>query len=238
MNRNRIVLITGGNKGLGYESARRLLEMGYKVYIGSRNEERGKNAAEKLGAELLLMGVTIEDSVKAAAQAMMDKEGRIDILIDILINNAGISGVYKKVEDITEADMEKVFDTNVFDVVRVTNAFLPLLRKSDNPVIVNVSSGLGSFGMVTDDTTNESKINSLTYCSSKAAVSMLTLQYAKGLPDIKVNCADPGATATDLNGGKGKQTVHEGTDVIIKLATIDKDGPTGTFVNRFGDMPW
>lgn len=128
--------------------------------------------------------------------------------------------------------------SDVFGVVRVTNAFLPLLRKSDNPVIVNVSSGLGSFGMVTDDTTNESKINSLTYCSSKAAVSMLTLQYAKGLPDIKVNCADPGATATDLNGGKGKQTVHEGTDAIIKLATIDKDGPTGTFVNRFGDMPW
>lgn len=154
MNRNRIVLITGGNKGLGYESARRLLEMGYKVYIGSRNEERGKNAAEKLGAELLLMDVTNEDSVKAAAQAMMDKEDRIDILI----NNAGISGVYKKVEDITEADMEKVFDTNVFGVVRVTNAFLPLLRKSDNPVIVNVSSGLGSFGMVTDDTTNESKL--------------------------------------------------------------------------------
>lgn len=154
MNRNRIVLITGGNKGLGYESARRLLEMGYKVYIGSRNEERGKNAAEKLGAELLLMDVTIEDSVKAAAQAMMDKEDRIDILI----NNAGISGVYKKAEDITGTDMEKVFDTNVFGVVRVTNAFLPLLRKSDNPVIVNVSSGLGSFGMVTDDTTNESKL--------------------------------------------------------------------------------
>lgn len=103
MNRNRIVLITGGNKGLGYESARRLLEMGYKVYIGSRNEERGKNAVEKLGAELLLMDVTIEYSVKAAAQAMMDKEDRIDILI----NNAGISGVYKKAEDITGTDMEK-----------------------------------------------------------------------------------------------------------------------------------
>ena len=97
------------------------------------------------------MDVTIEDSVKAAAQAMMDKEDRIDILI----NNAGISGVYKKAEDITGTDMEKVFDTNVFGVVRVTNAFLPLLRKSDNPVIVNVSSGLGSFGMVTDDTTDE-----------------------------------------------------------------------------------
>ena len=92
--------------------------------------------------------------------------------------------------------------------------------------------------MVTDKSTDESKSNSLTYCSAKAAVSMLTLQYAKGLPDIKVNCADPGATATDLNGGRGKQTVQEGTDAIVKLATIDKNGPTGTFISRFGNMPW
>lgn len=231
---NRIVLITGGNKGLGYETARRLIERGYKVYIGSRNKERGKIAAEKLGAELIIMDVTDDESVKKSAKYLESKEHHIDILI----NNAGISGIYKKVEDITGQDMEKVFNTNVFGIVRVTNAFIPLLRKSDNPVIVNVSSGLGSFGKVTDPTTDESKIHSLTYCSAKAAVSMLTLQYAKGLPDIKVNCADPGATATDLNGGKGKQTVHEGTDAIVKLATIDKDGPTGTFINRFGNMPW
>lgn len=229
-----IVFITGGNKGLGYETAKRLIEMGQKVYIGSRNEERGKIAAKELGAELILIDVTDDDSVKEAAESMRSKEGRIDILI----NNAGIPGVFKKPEDITGSDMDRVFETNVFGVVRVTNAFIPLLRKSDNPVIVNVSSGLGSFGMVTDDTTDESKINSLTYCSAKAAVSMLTFQYAKGLPDIKVNCADPGSTATDLNGGRGKQTVQEGTDAIIKLATIDKDGPTGTFINRLGDMPW
>ena len=86
--------------------------------------------------------------------------------------------------------------------------------------------------------TDESKVNSLTYCSSKAAVSMLTLQYAKGLPDMKVNCADPGSTATDLNGGMGKQTVSEGTDAIVKLATIDKTGPTGIFINRLGQVPW
>lgn len=113
---------------------------------------------------------------------------------------------------------------------RVTNAFLPLLGSSDNPVIVNVSSGMGSFGTVTDNTTMESKINSLTYCSAKAAVSMMTLQYAKDLPNVKVNCADPGSTATDLNGGFGKQTVQEETDAIVKLATIGKDGPTGTFI--------
>ena len=230
----RTVLITGGNKGLGYETAKRLIEMGYKVYIGCRDKEKGKIAAAELGANLILLDVTKDASVKEAAQTVMKKEGKLDILI----NNAGIAGVFAKPEDITGSDMEKVYNTNVFGVVRVTNAFIPLLRRSENPVIVNVSSGLGSFGMVTDPTTEESKVNSLTYCSSKAAVSMLTLQYAKGLPDIKVNCADPGATATDLNGGRGKQTVKEGTDAIVKLAVIGKDGPTGIFMNRNGIIPW
>ena len=149
-----------------------------------------------------------------------------------------MSGIYKKPADITAEDMKKVFETNVFGIVRVTNAFVPLLRKSKNPVIVNVSSGLGSFGMVTNPVTDEFKINSLTYSSAKAAVSMLTLQYAKGLPEMKVNCADPGSTATDLNNGYGKQTVTEGTDAIVKLATIGKGGQTGTFINRNGEMPW
>ncbi|MDO5558318.1 MAG: SDR family NAD(P)-dependent oxidoreductase [Oscillospiraceae bacterium] len=229
-----IAFITGGNKGLGYETAKRLIEMGHKVYIGSRNAERGKVAADELGAELVSIDVTSDESVKEAARTLMDMEDKLDILI----NNAGISGVFGKPENITGPDMEKVFDTNVFGIVRVTNAFIPLLRKSNNPVIVNVSSGLGSFGMVTDSTKDESKINSLTYSSAKAAVSMLTLQYAKGLPDIKVNCADPGATATDLNGGRGKQTVQEGTDAIVRLATIGQGGPSGTFMNRHGIIPW
>ena len=229
-----IIFITGGNKGLGYESARRLIALGHKVYIGCRNEERGKLAAEELSAGLILIDVTDDASVQNAALSMRNMEDHIDVLI----NNAGISGIRKKPADITAEDMEIVYNTNVFGIVRVTNAFLPLLVKSDNPVIVNVSSGMGSFGTVTDDSTAESKINSLTYCSAKAAVSMLTLQYAKGLPDIKVNCADPGSTATDLNGGMGKQTVSEGTDAIVKLATIDKNGPTGTFINRYGVMPW
>ncbi|MDO4289274.1 MAG: SDR family NAD(P)-dependent oxidoreductase [Eubacterium sp.] len=230
----KTVFITGGNKGLGYETAKRLIRMGYRVYIGCRNKERGELAASELGAEMIQIDVTQDTSVKEAAQMMMAKEGRLDVLI----NNAGIAGVFAKPEDITGKDMERVFDTNVFGIVRVTNAFIPLLRKSENPVIVNVSSGLGSFGMVTDNTTEESKVNSLTYCASKSAVSMLTLQYAKGLPDIKVNCADPGATATDLNGGRGKQTVQEGTDAIVKLAAIDKDGPTGVFMSRRGIVPW
>ena len=229
-----VVLITGGNKGLGFETARRLKQSGYKVYIGCRDEAKGKKASQELGVELVIMDVTDTPSVMHSASEIEAREGHLDILI----NNAGVSGIYKKPEAITAEDMEKVFATNVFGVVRVTNAFIPLLKKSDNPVIVNVSSGLGSFGMVTDPSRNESRINSLTYCSSKAAVSMLTLQYSKGLEGIKVNCVDPGATATDLNGGRGSQTVTEGTDSIIKAATIGRDGPDGIFIGRTQNVPW
>lgn len=133
--------------------------------------------------------------------------------------------------------MRQVYETNVFGIVSVTHTFLPLLRKSSHPVIVNVSSGLGSFGMVTDTSTVESKVNSLAYSSSKSAVSMLTLQYAKGLPDIKVNAVDPGPTKTGLTG-HGNQTVQEGTDAIVQMAQIGPDGPTGTFINRHGNIPW
>jgi len=136
--------------------------------------------------------------------------------------------------------MEKVYQTNVFGIVRVTNQFIPLLEKSEQPVIVNVSSGLGSFGMVTNKETMESKVNSLAYCSSKSAVTMLTVQYAKGLPHIQINAADPGSTNTDLVGDASNQSkpVSEGAKAIIELATIDQNGPTGTFIDSNGTMPW
>lgn len=229
----KITLITGGNKGLGYEAARRLIELGHKVYIGVRNEELGKKAAAELGAQFVQLDVTKDDSVSVAVDQILKNEGRLDVLI----NNAGISGGFSKVEDITVETMRNVYETNVFGMVRVINAFVPLLRKSEAPVIVNVTSGLGSFGMVTNPETVESKVNALAYTSSKSAVTMLTVQYAKGLPDIRVNAADPGATKTDLTGF-GNQTVTEGTDAIVKLATIGKDGPTGIFINRKGIVPW
>ena len=229
----KITLITGGNKGLGYESARRLIELGHKVYIGARNEVLGKKAAAELGAEFVKLDVTKDDSVGAAVEQILKNEGHLDVLI----NNAGISGGFAKVEDITVETMRHVYETNVFAIVRVSNAFVPLLRKSEAPVIVNVTSGLGSFGMVTNPETVESKVNALAYSSSKSAVTMLTVQYAKGMPDIRVNAADPGATKTDLTGF-GNQTVTEGTDAIVKLATIGKDGPTGIFINRKGIVPW
>ncbi|MBF7025489.1 SDR family NAD(P)-dependent oxidoreductase [Staphylococcus kloosii] len=232
----KITLITGGNKGLGFETARALKEQGHKVYIGSRNAQRGQQAAQQLGVDYVVLDVTDDDSVNNAVATIEQQEGRLDVLI----NNAGISGGFTKPRDITATDMEQVYNTNVFGLVRVTNHFIPLLENSEQPIIVNVSSGLGSFGMVNDDSKAESKVNSLAYCSSKSAVTMLTVQYAKDLTHMQVNAADPGSTNTDLVGdaSNNSKPATEGIKPIVKLATIDKDGPTGTFIDGDGPMPW
>lgn len=227
-------LITGANKGLGYEASRRLLELGHIVYLGARDEERGRAAAQALGARFVLIDVTDDDSVARAVDRIRDDEGHLDVLV----NNAGITGGRATADELGAEQMKTTFDTNVFGVVRVTRATLPLLRKSENPVIVNVSSGLGSLSIVTDPTRMEWSFPSLAYSASKAAVLMLTVQYAKALPELRINAVDPGYTATDLNGNSGTQTVREGTDAIIRLATIDRDGPTGTFQDRSGTVPW
>ncbi len=229
-----ITLITGGNKGLGHEAARRLIALGHTVYIGARDAGRGQSAADELGAHFLPLDVTEDASVDAAAADLTRREGRLDVLI----NNAGIAGLGLTTEGTSADDMRRVFETNVFGIVRMTRGFLPLLRASAAGVIVNVSSGLGSFGMVTDPARIESRFPTLAYASSKAAVSMLTLQYAKGLPDLRINAVDPGPTSTDLNNHLGRQTVQEGTDAIVRLATIGPDGPTGTFSDRAGIVPW
>ncbi|EHJ08106.1 SDR family NAD(P)-dependent oxidoreductase [Staphylococcus simiae] len=232
----KIVLITGGNKGLGYESAKALKDLGYKVYIGSRNDERGQQASQELGVHYVQLDVTSDYSVTNAYNMIAQKEGHLDILI----NNAGISGQFAAPADITPRDIEKVYNTNVFGIVRMMNTFIPLLEKSEQPVVVNVSSGLGSFGMVTNPETAESQVNSLAYCSSKSAVTMLTLQYAKGLPNMQVNAADPGSTNTDLVGdfSNNAKPASEGIKPIIELATIDEHGPTGTFIDDNGTVPW
>ena len=232
----RIVLITGGNKGLGFEKAKVLQQKGYNVYIGSRDAERGRQAADELGVKYVQLDVTDDISIQQAYLQIQDREGRLDILI----NNAGISGGFKKPADLTVNDVQQVYNTNVFGIVRMMHTFIPLLEKSEQPVVVNVSSGLGSFGMVTNPNTQESKVNSLAYCSSKSAVTMITLQYAKGLPHIQINAADPGSTNTDLVGdfSNNAKPASEGIIPIVKLATIDKDGPTGTFIDSNGSMPW
>ncbi|MCI2946875.1 NAD(P)-dependent dehydrogenase (short-subunit alcohol dehydrogenase family) [Staphylococcus caledonicus] len=232
----KVTLITGGNKGLGFEAAKELKQQGHKVYIGSRNEERGREAAEQLGVEVVQLDVTDDASVEKAFNTIKENEGHLDVLI----NNAGISGGFKKPADLTANDVQDVYNTNVFGIVRMMNTFIPLLEQSEQPVVVNVSSGLGSFGMVTNPETQESKVNSLAYCSSKSAVTMMTVQYAKSLPHIQINAADPGSTNTDLVGdfSNNSKPASEGVISIVKLATIDKDGPTGTFIDANGTLPW
>ena len=158
--------------------------------------------------------------------------------LDVLINNAGIVGPHKAVADLTGPDAEEVFNTNVFSIVRMTNAFLPLLSKSSAAVIVNVSSGLGSFAAVHDPSRIEYSVPGALYQASKSAVTMLSVQYARQLPNVRVNAVDPGYTATDLNANSGPQTVTEGTDAIVAMATIGADGPTGTFTDRYGTVGW
>jgi NAD(P)-dependent dehydrogenase (short-subunit alcohol dehydrogenase family) len=227
-------LITGGNKGLGFETARRLITAGHTVYLSARDPERGESAAEALGATFVLLDVTDDASVTAAMKTIEDAAGHLDVLI----NNAGIVGSRVAPTDVTADDLRRVFETNVFGLVRVTHAALPLLRRSAAPVIVNVASGLGSLGVITDPQRMESRFPALAYGSSKTAVVALTVQYAKALPQMRVNVVDPGYTATDLNANSGTQTVAEGTDAIVRLATIGADGPTGGFFDRNGTVPW
>lgn len=224
------ILITGANRGLGHEAARRLIEAGHDVWIGARDRDRGRAAAEQLGARFVELDVLLDASVAAAAETVGD--------IDVLINNAGISGGRVPVPEVQPTDVAGVFETNVYGLVRVTRAFLPALQRSANPVIVNVSSGMGSFAITGDPERVESTIVGLSYPASKSAVTMLTTQYAKAFPEMRVNAVDPGYTATDFNGHSGPQTVTEGTDAIVAMATIGPDGPTGTFTDRQGAVPW
>jgi NAD(P)-dependent dehydrogenase (short-subunit alcohol dehydrogenase family) len=227
------ILITGANKGLGHEAARTLIAAGHDVWVAARDEGRGRAAADELGARFVVLDVTDDASVAAAA-AHVEAEGGLDVLI----NNAGIMGPRRPALETTAADLAAVYDTNVLGPVRVTRAFVPLLARSANPVIVNVSSGMGSLAVTADPERTESSIVALGYPSSKSALNMITTQYAKALPQMRVNAVDPGHTATDLNGHGGPQTVAEGAAAIVAMAQIDASGPTGTFTDRHGVVPW
>ncbi len=225
-----VTLITGANKGLGYETARRLIAEGHTVYVGSRAAERGAAAAAELGGQFVQLDVTDDPSVERALGAIGEREGRLDVLV----NNAGVSAV-----DVSGPVALEVFDTNVIGLIRVTQAALPLLQKSENPVVVNVSSALGSFWAVTNPERRQFHFPSIVYGASKAAVSMLTVQYAKTYPEIKFNAVEPGFTATDLTPfSAAGQPVELGAEVIVRMATIGKDGPTGTFRENEGDLAW
>ncbi|WNV86163.1 SDR family NAD(P)-dependent oxidoreductase [Umezawaea sp. Da 62-37] len=229
-----ITFITGANKGLGRETARRLIGLGHTVLVGARDAEQGEEAAAELGARFVRIDVTDDASVAAAVADVAEHEG----LVDVLVNNAGVHGPFTDPTSLTGADALAVFDVNVAGVVRTTAAFLPLLRRSSDPVIVNVSSGMGSLEHTHDPARPESKVVSPLYTASKAALTMLTTQYAKALPDVRVNAADPGYTATDFNGNSGHQTVTEGTDAVVGLATEGRGAGSGRFVDRAGEVTW
>ena len=227
-----ITFITGANKGLGREAARRLVELGHTVLLGARNPEQGAEAAAAVGARFVPIDVTDDASVAAAAADVAAHEGSLDVLI----NNAGVAGPAGDPSALTGADALGLLDVNLVGAVRTTTAFLPLLRRSADPVIVNVSSGLGSLAFTHDPARIESTVVAPLYTASKAALIMLTTQYAKALPDLRINAVDPGYTATDLNGHSGTQSVTEGTDAIVGLATEKPGAGSGRFVDRTGEI--
>jgi NAD(P)-dependent dehydrogenase (short-subunit alcohol dehydrogenase family) len=208
-----------------------LINRGHNVYLGARRVEDGEAAASELGGQFVQLDVTDDSSVETALGMIAERQG----YLDVLVNNAGISAT----ADVTGPVALKVFDTNAIGLIRVTQAALPLLEESENPVVVNVSSALGSFWAVTNPERRQFHFPSIVYGSSKAAVSMLTVQYAKAFPRIKFNAVEPGFTATDLTPFSGAgQPVDEGAEVIVRMATIGVDGPTGTFQEGEGELAW
>ncbi|MEV6214294.1 SDR family NAD(P)-dependent oxidoreductase [Nocardia sp. NPDC051833] len=234
-----IALVTGANKGLGREAVRRLAGSGWQVYLAARDTARGEAAAAELVAagldvRFVALDVTSDDSVSAAADTVETEAGRLDVLI----NNAGIGGPHTAPGETRPDELREVFETNVFGPIRVTHAFLPLLRRAENPRIVMVSSGVGSIATVTDPQWAGLLPPALGYPTTKAALNMITTMYAADLTGMRVNAVNPGYTATDLNGHSGFQTLTEGTDAVVELASVPRDGVTGGFFDRTGTTPW
>ncbi|MBT2289925.1 SDR family oxidoreductase [Paenibacillus albidus] len=242
MNTAKTVLITGANKGIGYETARQMGALGYTVLMGSRSEARGREAAESLRqegikAQFILLDLTQQATIEAAAAQIEQDFGRLDVLI----NNAGISlGGGVSPSQLKLSDLIETYETNIFGTIAVTQALLPLLLASSAGRIVNLSSGLGSLTYNSDPDHEHAAFNLLAYNSSKAALNAATIMFAKEFKHtpLKINSADPGFTATDLNGFTGPRTVKQAADVIIRLATLPEDGPTGGFFAENGEVPW
>ena len=244
----KYVLITGANKSIGFEAARQLLQQGYYVYLGSRDLQKGQEAVAQLHAEGLTevepiqLDVTDPTSITAARQTLGQKTS----VLDVLINNAGISGGMPQPTLTTSVDViREVFETNIFGVVAVTQAFIDLLRQSPAPRIVNVSTGLASLTLHQDPSWRYYNITGAAYHTSKAALNAYTVMLAQELRDtpFKVNAVDPGYTATDFNHHSGPGSVESAASFIIKHTLTDADAPTGKFFSNdiedaSGISPW
>ena len=241
MSGQTIALVTGANKGIGYEIAAGLGALGWSVGVGARDEQRREAAVQKLradGADAfgVPLDVTDDASVAAAARLVEERAGRLDVLV----NNAGITGGMPQTPTTVDpATVRAAVETNVIGVIRVTNAMLPLLRRSASPRIVNMSSSVGSLTLQTAPGTEMGPI-SVAYAASKTFLNAVTVQYVKELRDtsILINAACPGFTATDLNGFRGVRTPEQGAAIAIRLATLPDDGPTGAFFDDAGVVPW
>jgi len=236
-----IALISGANKGIGYEIARGLGAQKITVLVGARDESRGQAAAGKLKAEgadarFVKLDVTDGETVKRAAERIEKEFGRLDILV----NNAGIGEWGFKPSDVDLAKVREVYDTNVFGPIALTQAMLPLLRKSKHGRVVNVSSSLGSLTLSSDPNSPFADFVALGYNTSKSALNAMTIQFAKELKDtpIKVNAICPGYCATDINGNSGPRSAAQGAVAAIRYATIGDDGPSGGYFNEEGRVPW
>lgn len=237
----KTVLITGANKGIGFETAKQLAQLGYFVYLGSRSKAKGLDAINKLKnsgiSTVALIEIDVTD-INSIKQAKQELETKIEVL-DVLINNAAISGGSdQSFSTGTMENLRNVFETNFFGAVQTTQQFIPLLQKSKEPVIVNVSSELGSLTVHSSTLNPNYKIYD-TYSSSKTALNAFTVMLANELRDanFKINSVSPGYTATDLNQYKGTQTVEQGAKYIVKYATLGIHGPTGGFF-REEEIPW
>ncbi|WP_225848992.1 SDR family oxidoreductase [Streptomyces sp. HPF1205] len=240
-NEQTIALVTGANKGIGYEIAAGLGALGWRVGVGARDEERREAAVAKLraaGADAfgVPLDVTDDASVAAAAGIVEELAGRLDVLV----NNAAITGgMPQEPTRVDPATVRAVLDTNVIGVIRTTNAMLPLLRRSASPRIVNMSSTVGSLTRQTTPGAETGPI-SAAYSPSKTLLNAVTVQYAKELrgTNILINAGCPGFCATDLNGYRGVRTPQQGAEIAIRLATLPDDGPTGAFFDDAGVVPW
>ncbi|MFG3621208.1 SDR family oxidoreductase [Nocardia sp. NPDC047654] len=241
MSEQTIALVTGANKGIGYEIAAGLGALGWRVGVGARDEQRREAAVAKLragGADAfgVPLDVTDDASVAAAAELLADRFGRLDVLV----NNAAITGGMPQTPSAVDpATVRAAVETNVIGVIRVTNAALPLLRRSASPRIVNMSSTVGSLTLQTTPGADTGPI-SAAYSASKTFLNAVTVQYVKELRDtnILINAACPGFTATDLNGFRGVRTPAQGAAIAVRLATLPDDGPTGGFFDDAGVVPW
>ena len=237
----KTVLITGANKGIGYETARRLGASGYRVWLGARDAGRGETAAQALrdlGHDVRAIDIAVDDGarVEAAAARVAQEDGKLDVLVA----NAGVPGGYASPTEQSIDDIRHVFEVNVFGAIRLIQAFTPLLKAAGSAAIVNVSSELGSLGSLSNPQGEFYGVNILGYNSSKTALNAVTVSFAKALAPfgIRVKSADPGYTATDFNGHTGYRTVEQAAEIIVQLATSDDTEQTGKFLNDHRALPW